>query len=129
MKINFREVVAPLMFALFAQAALTSTVASAAPVFESKSFYRLTTEWQGDGKSLDIVNGGKNDQPILAKTEDVSGQLWKITPVSGGFYRLTTQWQGDGKSLDIVNDGQNSQPILAKTDAVTGQSWKITKTK
>ena len=129
MKIDFRQIFAPLMFTLLAHAAVTSTVVRAAPVFESQSFYRLTTEWQGDNKSLDIVNDGKNNQPILAKSEDVASQLWKITPVTGGFYRLTTQWQGDGKSLDIVNDGKNNKPVLAKTDSVSGQSWKITKTK
>ena len=75
------------------------------------------------------MNDGKNNQPTLAKTEDVAGQLWKITQIAGGFYRLTTQWQGDGKSLDIVNDGKNNQPVLAKTESVSGQSWKITKTK
>ncbi|OYU46681.1 MAG: hypothetical protein CFE44_00910 [Burkholderiales bacterium PBB4] len=120
---------APLMLTLLAQTALTGTAAIAAPVFDGKAFYRLTTEWQGDSKSLDIVNDGKNNQPTLAKTEDVSGQLWKITPIAGGFYRLTTQWLGDGKSLDIVNDGKNNQPVLAKTESVSGQSWKITKTK
>jgi type VI secretion system protein VasG len=64
--------------------------------------------WQGDGKSLDIVNDSiNNNQPILAETGDYSGQYWKITPVKPGYYRLTTMWQGDEKSLDIVNDGRS----------------------
>jgi hypothetical protein len=36
--------------------------------------------WQGDGKSLDIVNDSKNNnQPILAPKGNYSGQYWKLT--------------------------------------------------
>ncbi|CAF1013861.1 unnamed protein product [Rotaria sordida] len=98
--------------------------------FDSTSYYRLTTQWQGNNKSLDVVNDGKNNnQLILATTGNYSGQYWKITPTDNGFYRLTTQWQGDKKSLDIVNDGKNNnQLILATTGNYSGQSWKITPT-
>ena len=41
--------------------------------FQSNTWYRLTTQWQGECKSLDIVNDGNNNQPILAKT----GALWR----------------------------------------------------
>lgn len=96
--------------------------------FDPQSYYRLTTEWQGDGKSLDVVNDGKNNNRlVLADTGDFSGQYWKFTPVGGGYYRLTTEWQGVGKSLDVVNDGKsNNQLILAKTGKFTGQYWEIT---
>ncbi|CAF1446304.1 unnamed protein product [Rotaria sordida] len=94
--------------------------------FNPNIYYRLTTQWQGDGKSLDIDNDGTNNRPILAATGAYTGQFWKITPIGNGFYRLTTMWQGDGKSLDIVNDGTNNRPILAATGAYTGQFWKIT---
>lgn len=92
-------------------------------------FYRLTTEWQGDNKSLDGVNDGKkNDQLKLAQTGDYSGQRWKITPVGDGFYRLTTEWQGGNKSLGIINDGKNkNQLILADTSDSVKQYWKIKK--
>lgn len=102
--------------------------AAAQDTFEPNSYYRLTTKWQGDKKSLDIVNDGKNNnQPILAVTGDYSGQYWKITPTGNGYYRLTTEWQGTGKSLDIVNDGKNNNRIiLSKTGKYTGQNWKIT---
>lgn len=91
-------------------------------------WYRLTTQWQGDDRSLDIVNDGKNNnQPILAKTGNYTGQYWKFTPLGKGFYRMTTSWQGDDKSLDIVNDGKNNnKPILAKTGNYSGQYWKLT---
>lgn len=94
--------------------------------FDSRNYYRLTTQWQGDGKSLDVVNDGKNNQLILAPTDNVSGQSWKITPLGEGYYRLTTEWQGIGKSLDVVNDGKNNQLILAKAANVSGQFWRIT---
>ncbi|CAF1671385.1 unnamed protein product [Rotaria sp. Silwood1] len=98
--------------------------------FDPTSYYRLTTQWQGNNKSLDVVNDGKNNnQLILATTGNYSGQYWKITPTDNGFYRLTTQWQGDKKSLDVVNDGKNNNRlILAKTGNYSGQSWRITAT-
>jgi len=90
-----------------------------------RSYYRLTTQWTGTSKSLDIVNDGKkNNQLILANTDNVSGQMWKFTPLAGGYYRLTTEWQ-PGKSLDVVNDGKNNKLALAKTAMVSGQYWKI----
>lgn len=97
--------------------------------FDPKSYYRLRTQWQGDGKSLDVVNDGKgNNQLILAKTGNFTGQYWKITPLGESYYRLTTQWRGVGKSLDVVNDGKNNNRlVLADTDNVSGQYWKITK--
>ncbi|CAF4341831.1 unnamed protein product, partial [Rotaria sordida] len=60
--------------------------------FNPNIYYRLTTQWQGDGKSLDIVNDGTNNRPILAATGALTGQYWKITPIGNGYYRLTTQW-------------------------------------
>lgn len=95
--------------------------------FDAHAYYRLTTQWLGDGKSLDIVNDGKNNnQVILANTGDFAGQRWRIAPVGQGYYRLTSEWQGDGKSIDVVNDGKNNQLILATTGRYSGQFWKIT---
>ncbi|HYK20791.1 MAG TPA: RICIN domain-containing protein [Pyrinomonadaceae bacterium] len=108
--------------------AFVAVPAPAPDLFDSGSFYRLTTLFQGECKSLDIVNDGRNNnQPILAKTANVSGQYWKITSLGGGYYRLTTQWQGEGKSLDILNDGRkNNQPFLGRTGNFSGQFWRIT---
>lgn len=105
------------------RASIAATTAS----FDPNGYYRLTTEWQGTGKSLDVINDGKNnDRLILANSEDVGGQFWKITPVGRGYYRLTTEWQGTAKSLDVVNDGQdNNQVRLAKSGRFRGQFWKI----
>jgi len=97
--------------------------------FDARCYYRLTTLWHVAGMSLDILNDGKdNNVPILARTGNYAGQLWKLTPEANGFYRLTTQAQGDALSLDIVNDNRaNNIPILAKTGCNdSGQLWKVT---
>jgi hypothetical protein len=97
--------------------------AAGAPV--PGGFHRLTTEWLGDGKSLDIVNDGVNDQVTMADSGNYTGQAWKLTPWDG-YYRITSQWLGDGKSLDIVNDGVNDQLVMADSGNYSGQSWKLT---
>ena len=94
--------------------------------FNETKWYRLTTQFQGEGKSLDVINDGKNDKLTLAKTGNFSGQSWRFTPIGNGWYRLTCQFQGDGKSLDVINDGKNDKLTLAKTGNFSGQYWKFT---
>jgi hypothetical protein len=101
-----------------------------AHAFDHDFYYYLSTKFEGDGRVLDILNDGKNNnQIILAKTGDYSGQLWKITPNDKGYYRLTTQWRGDQYSLDVYNDkGTKSKSlVLAPSGEFSGQYWKITK--
>src|ERR1051326_4087236 len=69
--------------------------------FDPATSYRLTTEWQGKVKSLDVRND--NYQLVLVDVGNYSGQLWKISLVGNGYYRLTNQWRGN-QSLDIDND-------------------------
>jgi hypothetical protein len=79
-----------------------------AHAFDQDFYYYLSTKFEGDRI---ILNDGKNNnQIILAKTGDYSGQLWKITPNDKEYYRLTTQWRGGEYSLDVYN-----------------KYWKITK--
>ncbi|MFN8487975.1 MAG: M6 family metalloprotease domain-containing protein [Caldilineaceae bacterium] len=96
------------------------------PVFDPNARYRFTTQWQGDGKSLDSTNANGRWQPILAISGNGGGQAWKLTALGNGYYRLTTQSLGDGLSLDILNDGVNTQPIFAATGNYSGQFWQIT---
>ncbi len=50
--------------------------------FDANTYYQLTTQWRGDGYSLDIVNDGRaNNRIILARTGDYTGQMWKMTPI------------------------------------------------
>ena len=44
-------------------------------------WYRLTTQWQGDGKSLDIRNDGVNTHVWLANSGLYSGQFWKFEEI------------------------------------------------
>ncbi len=112
---------------IFTMLVIAFNQASLAQEFDSNSYYRLTTQWLGDGKSLDIVNDGTNNQIQMADTGAYSGQQWKITSLGNGYYRLTTQWLGNGKSLDVVNDGTNNKLQMADTGDFSGQFWKFTK--
>ena len=88
----------------------------------------MTTQWQGDGKSLTIVDDGANRKHlILAQTTTDSSQYWRITLLKNNYYRLTSKGQGYDKSLDIVNDDQKIKVTLAKTGNYSGQYWRITK--
>jgi hypothetical protein len=95
-------------------------------VIDPSFYYRLTTMWQGDGKSLHILNDGGNNLPVLAGTGDYASQYWKITPLGKNYYRLTNRWLGPQKSLDIINDGVNNKPIMADTGNYDGQFLKLT---
>ena len=102
-------------------------IATAQEGFAPNNYYRFTTKWRGDGKSLDIVNDGKlNNQLRLTDTGNFSGQRWRITPIGDGYYRFTSEWRGNSKSIDVVNDGKNNQLIMADTGNYSGQFWKIT---
>ena len=91
--------------------------------FDARCYYRLTTLWQGEGMSLDILSDGKADNvPILARSGDYSGQMWKLTPEANGYYRLTTLWRGP--SLSLASTAGNL-PRLVKSAAVPEQRWKL----
>jgi hypothetical protein len=87
--------------------------------------YTLSPNFQPT-KSLDVINDGENNTVWLDKTQNVTGQLWKITPVEGmqGYFSLSPDFQPT-KSLDVINDGENNRVWLDKTQNVTGQFWKI----
>jgi len=73
----------PSMSALLQRLWQLTAPAPVASAFDTRCSYRLTTVWRGDGLSLDIVNDGKaNNTPILAKTGNYSGQMWKLARVS-----------------------------------------------
>jgi hypothetical protein len=120
--INMKTIITLLSLLILA----ISTPNASSQTFD-KPYYRLTTEWLGKRKSLDVPNEGQNNHVRMAKSESLQGQSWKITPIGDtGYFRLTTEWLGQKKSLDVVNDGKNNKVQLAKTDDVEGQYWKIT---
>lgn len=94
--------------------------------FDPNAYYRLSTQWQGEGKSLDIINDGKNNQPILANTANVTGQMWKIKKVGTDTYTLSTKWQGASKVLDCIEGPNKHRPSLNEESGYSGGAWKIT---
>ena len=95
--------------------------------FDPNAWYRLTTQWQGDGKALDILNSGRQNQPVLAQTTNASGQFWKITWIRDDLYTLHTMWQGDEKLLTCPANYSYGRPLLNYSSASSKTSlWKIT---
>ena len=96
-------------------------------LFDPNAWYRLTTQWQGEGKALDIANDGRNNQPYLANTANVSGQHWRITKIGEDTYKLHTMWQGSEKVLRCVPGTDTTKPLLDyESSNVDNHSWTIT---
>ncbi len=90
-----------------------------------KGYYRLTTKFQGEQKSLDIINDDKDNKLELRPTGNKTGQMWKLTYLKNGYYRLTTKFTGEDKSLDIINDDKDNKLEMRTTGNKTGQLWKL----
>ena len=74
-------------------------------------FVKLTTEWLGDSRCLDIVD----DRPILARC---GRQQWKLEAAGEGFVRLA-------RGPNCLA-GATAQPTLAACGEVADQRWKLT---
>lgn len=94
--------------------------------FDPNATYRLTAQFTGPEKSLDVINDATKDKVQLSKSGNYQGQIWKITPLKDGYYRLTNTFTGTEKSLDVINDASKNKLQLAKSGEFTGQYWKIT---
>jgi ricin-type beta-trefoil lectin protein len=90
-------------------------------------YYKLSTQFRGDGMKLDVINGGpKNNLTRLEPDQDVTGQFWRFVGDSDGTFRLSTLFRGPGMCLDIFNGGpKNNQPELRSCGNFTGQFWSI----
>jgi len=93
----------------------------------SPKYYRLTTQWQGESKSLDIINNGENNRLKLANTKNVSSQYWQIISLGNGYFRFTNKWLGQEKSIDLLQEGNYYIPQIAGTGNFSGQNWKLSK--
>jgi hypothetical protein len=99
---------------------------SAPPVFaqnfDNGYYFRLTTQFRGNGSCLDVFNGGdKNNMTHLTNCADYSGQYWRLSNAGNGYYRLSTMFR-----LDIHNGGpRNNQPHLVPCANYSGQFWNI----
>jgi hypothetical protein len=101
---------------------------SKAQKIETGFCYRLTTEWQGTAKSLEVVNDDKKQNVQLGGTESGSWQEWVFTPSGDeGAYRITSAWaDAKGKSLEVVNDDKKENVQLGGTESGSWQEWKLT---
>ncbi len=90
-------------------------------------YYKVSTQFRGDGMKLDVFNGGpKNNLTRLEPDQDVSGQFWRLVGNGDGTYRLSTLFRGPRMCLDIFNGGpNNNQPQLRRCGNFTGQFWNL----
>jgi len=98
-----------------------------AQAIDQNFYYKLSTQFRGDGMKLDVFNGGpKNNLTRLEPDQDVSGQFWRFAGNPDGTFRLTTSFRGPGMCLDIFNGGSNNnQPHLTRCANFTGQFWNV----
>jgi hypothetical protein len=94
-------------------------------------YYKLSTQFRGNGMKLDVFNGGpKNNLTRLEPDQDVSGQFWSFVGNADGTFRLSTLFRGPGMCLDIFNGGpNNNQPHLTNCANLSGQLWNVLLTK
>ena len=53
-------------------------------------YYRLTTQWQGEGKSLDVVHDGEDSTQLkLADSGNFSGQYWRFKHKFSSLYQIS----------------------------------------
>ena len=58
---------------------LWSQVQVYAQSIDENFYYKLSTQFRGDGMKLDVFNGGpKNNRTRLEPDQDASGQFWKL---------------------------------------------------
>jgi hypothetical protein len=124
---NARRVLA-LVAVAFAPVAL-DILQSAAQTIDQDFYYKLSTQFRGIEKKLDVFNGGpKNNLTHLEPDQNVSGQFWRLRKNADGTFRLSTLFRGPEMCLDIFNGGpNNNQPHLTSCENLSGQSWRLMK--
>jgi hypothetical protein len=103
---------------------------AAAQTIDQDFYYKLSTQFRGIERKLDVFNGGpKNNLTRLEPDQNVTGQFWRFRKNADGTFRLSTLFRGPDMCLDIFNGGSNNnQPHLADCANVSGQIWTLTKT-
>jgi hypothetical protein len=98
-----------------------------APAPDSNLYHRLSTEFRGQNRALDVFNGGPNkNMTHLTALQDTPGQYWRFQPNQDGSYRVTNKLRGPDTCLDVFNGGSNDgQPYLVKCSNASGQGWKL----
>jgi len=98
---------------------------------EVAGWYRLTTQFRGDGECLEgnqTAGTAKGGAVFMAQRQNVIGQIWRFEPAGDGFYRMKTQFRGEGECLEgNQRDGtvKAGSAFMDKCQNVTGQLWKL----
>ena len=70
---------------------------------DTNAWYRLKTQFRGEGECLEGNQAGSNVKSgaaFMDKCQDVTGQLWKFEDAGNGYYRLKTKFRGEGECLE-----------------------------
>ncbi len=89
---------------------------------DTNFYYRLTNAALGNGRALDTYSD--THEPFMARSRNVTGQHWRLTPLGNNHYRLTNLFLGVNRALDTYSD--THEPFMARSRNVTGQFWKLT---
>lgn len=98
----------------------------------SGNFFRFTNQWQGEGKSLDVLNNGNKDEVFLSASGNYSGQSWRLTPsaLPPPVQQVVTSTPNPGsptESKSILLAGEELKPDM-KLYAPSGQYTLIQQT-
>jgi hypothetical protein len=112
----------------FACARAAAPAPAAGP--DLKGWFRLKTQFQGDGKCFEgnaATSTTKDGAAFMDNCQNVSGQLWQFV-AEGEHYRLKTQFQGEKKCLEgnaATSTYKNGAAFMDDCKNVSGQLWKL----
>jgi len=96
--------------------------------FDPNTWYRLTSQWQGEGKSMGITKPNNYYQGVqLSNSADADYQAWKIRPIGDGYFQLICKYTGDVNCLSLYKSlPKFSYGAIAPWKRTPDQYWKIT---
>lgn len=103
----------------------TPPAQAGATAFDTRFYYRLTNDFLGQGKSLDVYNDGSY-RLRMSESTDSPEQLWKLVDSGGEKYSIRNAYLGNYYSLDVINDDKNDTPFVAESGNYSGQVWTLT---
>ena len=97
-------------------------------------YFKLTSQFrESKGECLEgnqVKGSAMNGATFMDKCQDVTGQLWKATPVRNGYFKLTTQFRESNKEClegnQVKGSAMKGVAFMDKCQNVTGQLWKAT---
>ena len=124
---HFYTFVKAVAFLCINLASVVTTMAVARSPLDTSIYYRLTNDFTGPTKALDVRNDGQG-RLQMADLGNYSGQFWHLTVLAPGKYALSTKFLGDNQALDVINDaGTESRSLhLTEKGNYSGQFWTLT---